>query len=57
MKLKKETKLVKNAGSIRTTVPSAMVEFLGLSEGDKLCWELEVTDNGTRSLTLIPLKQ
>ena len=54
--LKKETKLVRNAGSIRTTVPSAMVDLLELSEGDKLCWELEINKNGS-TLTLIPLKQ
>ena len=55
MKLKKETKLVRNAGSIRTTVPSAMVDLLDLKEGDKLCWEFDISKEGA-TITVTPIK-
>ena len=48
-----ETKLIKNAGSMRTTVPAAMVNLLELKEGDKLCWSLEMI-NGTPVMSVVP---
>ena len=55
MKLKKETKLVRNAGSIRTTVPSSMIDLLDLTEGDKLCWEFD-SEKGAL-ITVSPIKK
>ena len=48
-----ETKLIKNAGSMRTTVPAAMVNLLELKEGDKLCWSLEMV-NGNPVMSVVP---
>ena len=55
MKLKKETKLVRNAGSIRTTVPSSMIDLLDLKEGDKLRWEFDISKEGA-VITVTPMK-
>ena len=34
--------------SVRTTVPEAICEFLGIQAGDNLEWVMEVTKNGKR---------
>jgi hypothetical protein len=31
--------------SLRATVPEGIVAFLGISEGDKLEWKMEIADN------------
>ncbi len=54
--MKKETKLVRNAGSMRTTVPSAMIDLLDLKEGDKLCWEFDIREKGA-VITVTPVKK
>ena len=51
--MKHRTKLVRNAGSIRTTVPVALVNLLNLKEGDKLCWDVDITGEGA-IITIIP---
>jgi hypothetical protein len=53
MVMRYETKLIKNAGSMRTTVPAGMVNLLELKEGDKLCWSLEMID-GTAVMSVVP---
>ena len=42
-----ETTLLENRGSLRTTVPSALVNFLDLNRNKKARWILEVDDTGT----------
>lgn len=34
--------------SLRATIPEGIVAFLGVKEGDKLDWKMEVTDEGER---------
>lgn len=31
--------------SLRTTIPEGIVAFLGIREGDKVDWEMQVNDN------------
>jgi len=51
MKTKSKTKVVITGGSLRTTVPKKIAELLNIKEGDLICWNLSITDDGT-SLTL-----
>lgn len=46
MKVKAETKVVVTGGSLRTTVPKKIAEILNIDEGDKLCWNLSITEKG-----------
>lgn len=34
--------------SLRATIPEGIVAFLGVKEGDKLDWKMEVTEDGER---------
>jgi len=34
--------------SLRATIPEGIVAFLGVKEGDKLDWKMEVTKDGER---------
>ncbi len=36
--------------SLRATIPEGMVAFLGIREGDKLEWIMDVTDNARRAI-------
>ena len=54
MNIKAETKVVKNAGSLRTTVPKKMAELLDIHEGKCLRWKLTITEDGP-VLTVAPL--
>ncbi len=56
MSIKAETKIVKNAGSLRTTVPKKIAELLNLDEGNYLRWNLDITEKGP-TLVLVPVKK
>lgn len=56
MSIKAETKIVKNAGSLRTTVPKKIAELLNLDEGDYIRWNLDITEKGP-ILVIIPAKK
>jgi len=34
--------------SLRATIPEGIVAFLGVKDGDKLDWKMEVTEDGER---------
>lgn len=39
--------------SLRATIPEGIVAFLGVKEGDKLDWKMEVTKDGERIVIVI----
>lgn len=36
--------------SLRATIPEGIVAFLGVKEGDRLDWKMEVTKDGERAV-------
>ena len=56
MKIKAETKIVVTGGSLRTTIPKKISELLNVEEGDKLCWNLKITEKGP-VLEVSPIKK
>ena len=46
------TKIIENKGSLRTTIPSAIGNFLGLKKGKKTKWVLEVDPKGNPTVTV-----
>lgn len=46
------TKIQENKGMLRTTIPSAIGNFLGLSKNKKARWVLEVDDKGNTVVTV-----
>lgn len=49
------TKANKNSKSLRTTVPSSIINQFGLKEGDKLRWQFVSHKKGEISITLEPI--
>lgn len=46
MKMEYETKAGSIGGSITTVVPSTLVKLLEIEKGDKLIWDIDVSDKG-----------
>ena len=46
MNIKAETKVMKNAGSLRTTLPKKIAELLDVTEGSCIRWDLTITREG-----------
>ena len=55
MNVKAETKVMKNAGSLRTTVPKKIAELLDISEGGCICWELTISKEEGVVLKVTPV--
>lgn len=41
-----KTKMRKNAGSMITVIPSALVKLLNAEHGDSLIWDADIGDEG-----------
>ena len=46
------TNIIENKGSLRTTIPSAIGNFLELKKGKKAKWTLEIDSNGNPTVTV-----
>ena len=46
MKMKYETKAGSVGGSTTTVIPSTLVKLLEIEKGDKLIWNIDVSDKG-----------
>lgn len=42
MKMTYKTKMRKNAGSMITVIPSAIINLLDLEQGDSMRWDVEI---------------
>ena len=47
MKMKYETKAGSVGGSITTVIPSPLVNLLNIEKGNKIVWDIDVSDKGT----------
>jgi hypothetical protein len=56
MKMTYKTKMRKNAGSMITVVPSALINLLKMEHGDTLIWTADVTGEGA-IITVAPQKE
>ncbi len=56
MEMVYKTKLRNSSGSIVTTVPKAIVDFLRLEVGEDLKWKADIRDNNV-IITVEPIKK
>lgn len=56
MKMTYETKVGYTGGSNTTVIPSAVANLLNLVKGDKIVWDVDVSDKGA-TVTITPKKE
>lgn len=51
-----DTKVFKNAGSLRTTIPSAITNLLNIENGEKVTWTVEILGKDEVNVCIKPKK-
>lgn len=46
MKVSFKSKMIYNAGSMKTVIPAGLVQLLQYKSGDMLNWEVDISENG-----------
>lgn len=58
MKVSFKSKMIYNAGSMKTVIPAGLVQLLQYEAGDSLNWEVDITENGAEvKITRIPKEE
>ncbi|WP_283390426.1 hypothetical protein [Methanobrevibacter woesei] len=53
-----KSKMIYNAGSMKTVIPAGLVQLLQYEAGDSLNWEVDITENGAEvKITRIPKEE
>ena len=51
-----ETKLQKNSGSMKTVIPAGLVKLLNLQAGNKIKWNVKISENNAE-ISITPIDE